>query len=366
VTSAPSVDLTTGITLDQLRYFAAIIDEGSFHGAAEALGLAQPSLSRAIAQLETRLNSVLLYRTPRGVRLTAVGEEIIPQVRAILRTVHAITAGCDAHNNLERGRVSFGAIAIVTQIWLPTVLATLSASHPGVQVSVHEGGSRRNLSRILQGHDDFGIVSHFGGTNPHATNGSITLEEIARDTLVACIPARHPLARRTRLTAADLRSEPMIAYNEDFIVSDAMVDAFGPGFQVALRTDNTETAKRMVAAGVGVAFVGELGRQLDPFEARGDLVYRRVDGMLTDIHICVATPGGFLPSPAARRCLDLIREAAMSATPLPTHRRDVREQARSERASPRTTASGRPPRAGLVAVSRERQPDMTTNARTQH
>src|SRR5690349_19535611 len=73
----------------ELRYFIAVAEESHVGRAAQRLGMAQPPLSRAIAQLERRLGAELLVRGPRGVTLTAAGETLLREGRAALAAVEA-------------------------------------------------------------------------------------------------------------------------------------------------------------------------------------------------------------------------------------------------------------------------------------
>lgn len=75
VDTAPTVDLR------QIYYFIALADHGSISAAAEALGMAQPSLSENMAKLERRLNVKLALRAARGVELTEAGRALAARGR---------------------------------------------------------------------------------------------------------------------------------------------------------------------------------------------------------------------------------------------------------------------------------------------
>ncbi|MFE6840339.1 LysR family transcriptional regulator, partial [Streptomyces sp. NPDC057705] len=73
----------------ELRYFIAVAEELNFSRAAQRLGMAQPPLSKAIAQMESRLGVRLLERTTRQVRLTNAGQVLLDQARIAVDAVHA-------------------------------------------------------------------------------------------------------------------------------------------------------------------------------------------------------------------------------------------------------------------------------------
>ena len=73
--------------IHQLRYFCAIVKQGTFTRAAESVYVAQPSLSQQILKLEDELGGKLFYRLPRAARLTPLGESFLPRALAILQAI---------------------------------------------------------------------------------------------------------------------------------------------------------------------------------------------------------------------------------------------------------------------------------------
>jgi LysR family hydrogen peroxide-inducible transcriptional activator len=73
--------------IHQLRYFCAIVKQGTFTRAAESVYVAQPSLSQQIHKLEDELGGKLFYRLPRAARLTPLGEFFLPRALAILQEI---------------------------------------------------------------------------------------------------------------------------------------------------------------------------------------------------------------------------------------------------------------------------------------
>ena len=87
------------VNLRSLRYFVAVAEELSVTRAAERLYVSQPALSKQIQQLERTLRATLLQRDPRGVTLTAAGEELLAQARPLVAAwdtaVRAVRAAAD-------------------------------------------------------------------------------------------------------------------------------------------------------------------------------------------------------------------------------------------------------------------------------
>ena len=82
----------------QLRYFCAIVKQGTFTRAAESEHVAQPSLSQQILKLEDELGGKLFYRLPRSARLTALGESFLPRALAILQAIRESKAEAEKMN----------------------------------------------------------------------------------------------------------------------------------------------------------------------------------------------------------------------------------------------------------------------------
>lgn len=80
------------MSLDQLRYFVAVAEQGSIHAAARALYISQPPLSRQVRALEEELGVELLGRTSTGVYLSPAGAVFLQHARAILGSLDAAVA----------------------------------------------------------------------------------------------------------------------------------------------------------------------------------------------------------------------------------------------------------------------------------
>src|SRR5258708_30035215 len=119
------------LDLRLVRYFTVVADHRHFARAAEALRIAQPSLSRQIRRLEQQLGARLLDRTPQGSRLTEAGEVFLPAARALLRS--AARAASETRAAAQPSRITIGYT--VGLIVTPAVLA-MRREHPDADVQV--------------------------------------------------------------------------------------------------------------------------------------------------------------------------------------------------------------------------------------
>src|SRR5438045_750370 len=124
--------------LRQLRYFVAVAEEGQITRAATSLHVAQPALSQAIAQLETRLGVALFARHARGMTLTPAGEAYLEAVRNALAAVADADRAAQAHSRVDSDRLDWGFIGVPPIAQAPELFSAFIAAHPDAQLSFKE------------------------------------------------------------------------------------------------------------------------------------------------------------------------------------------------------------------------------------
>ncbi|MDT0438183.1 MULTISPECIES: LysR family transcriptional regulator [Streptomyces] len=188
--------------LRELRYFVALAEELHFGRAAQRLGMSQPPLSRAITQLERRLGTVLLERTSRRVALTAAGEVLLAEGRAILGAVTAAERHTRGAAATRPGLVL--AVKSGTAGDLLKKLLDAYAAEPGaatVELLLCEAHQHRLAVR--DGRADVALL-HL----PFDSAAGLDTETLFTEGQVAILPAAHPLAARARLRTADVTTLP--------------------------------------------------------------------------------------------------------------------------------------------------------------
>jgi len=130
---------------NQVRAFLATVEEGSFSAAARALETTQPTVGRQVAELESALDVTLVTRSARGPQLTEAGQDLFDHVRAMGEAATLISMAAAGRSQDVSGEVVITASDLVAAGLLPTVLAPLRQSAPGVRLRIHASNDIQNL-----------------------------------------------------------------------------------------------------------------------------------------------------------------------------------------------------------------------------
>lgn len=185
----------------ELRYFVAVAEELHFGRAAERLGMAQPPLSRAISQLERRLGATLLQRTSRTVSLTAAGEVLLTEARAVLDAVAAAerrTRRAAAAPEGRAGLVLASKAGAANEV-VAKLLDRYAAEPGAVPVEVLLCGPGEQERTLRDGRADVAVL-HL----PYDDTTGLDTEVLLSEEQVVLLPAGHPLSTRVDLRLADL------------------------------------------------------------------------------------------------------------------------------------------------------------------
>jgi len=131
--------------LNDLYFFAAVVEHGGFSAARRALGIPKSRLSKRIAQLEDRLGVRLLQRTTRRFVVTEVGERFYSHCRAVLEEARAAQDAVDELRTEPRGVVRVSCPNSLAQTIVAHVLPDFLAQYPKVQVRLQATNRRVDL-----------------------------------------------------------------------------------------------------------------------------------------------------------------------------------------------------------------------------
>ena len=181
----------------EIRYFVAVAEELHFGRAAARLGIAQPPLSRAIAQLERRLAVPLLERSSRRVALTPAGAVLLTEGQAILRAL-AVAERRTRGAATDRPGLVLAAKAGASSELLAKLLDAYAAEPDAVPVEVLLGDSQQQQRLVHNGHADVALL-HL----PFDATSGLDTETLYTEGQVVILPAAHPLAGRSQVRGAE-------------------------------------------------------------------------------------------------------------------------------------------------------------------
>jgi DNA-binding transcriptional LysR family regulator len=238
--------------LRQLEYFVAVAEEANFTRAAERVHISQSGISAQVRRLEQQLGAELIDRSARTATLTPAGSAALEHARAVIAAASAVQQAVDEVTGLLRGRLVIAMVTACTVRPLFDALSAFHAAHPGVELSLLEDGSDRLIERVRSGEADLAL------TGVAAMPAGLEGFPVIRERLVAAVPADHPLARRKRVTLADIAAHPVICMPEGTgirTVFDRGCAARGARPDIALQASAPSAVADLAARGLGVAIL---------------------------------------------------------------------------------------------------------------
>lgn len=188
--------------LRQLAAILAVADNGTFSGAADALGTVQSNVSTHVARLERELGAPLFDRS-RGA-LTEEGAAAVARARRVLAEIDALVADVAAVRNVYTGHVRLGMIGTTARWLAPKMLQVVAERHPGVHLGVVEGSSAELTERLLAGRLDLAV------TLVPVADADVDGQRLFDEDVVLVVARTDPLAGRGSIDPAELRTIPLL------------------------------------------------------------------------------------------------------------------------------------------------------------
>ncbi|MDR3440224.1 LysR substrate-binding domain-containing protein [Telmatospirillum sp.] len=289
--------------LRSLRAFVEVVRQGGFSAAARVVNATQPTISKAVRQLEDEVGAPLLGRPGHRVALTTTGEVVYRRAVAMLAEREHMLAELAALKGLEEGKLRLGLPPLGSSILFAPLVAEFRSRHPGIEIELLEHGSARLEAAVLAGEIELAV-------SLLPVSDVFDWQAVCDEPLVALLPPGHRLGGRPTVRLTDLADSPIILFDSGFALN-GMIEAAcrRRGFipREAARSGQADFIIALVAAGLGVALLPRLNaeqRVHSPIQAalldeqdlrwRAALVWRR----------------GAILSPPARAWLALAEEHA--------------------------------------------------------
>ena len=188
-----------------MQYYLAVVREGTISAAAQALHVAQPSLSRQMKELEEELGVTLFVRGNRKITLTEEGMVLRKRAEEMVRLMQMTEEEISQIKNHISGSVRIGAGESWSFHYLSRAAASIAAEHPDIRFHITSGDTQDLMDELNNGLIDFAVIF----TNvDHTLYRSIELP--VEDSFGLLMPKDCPLAEKSEIRLSDLRGLPII------------------------------------------------------------------------------------------------------------------------------------------------------------
>jgi DNA-binding transcriptional LysR family regulator len=272
------------ISWDDARLFLAVADNGSFNHAARRVGLAQPTLSRRVAQLEFQLGLTLFHRGKRGTTLSADGERLLPAARQMARWATELERAVAGREQAPVGSVRLTAPPGIAFDFVVPFARELRRAQPRLRLDLIASVAHLDLSR---GDADLAIRTRAPREPELTALGSITfpVAVFGHQDYVATLPKNPELADLDWVTWC---------YPNEHLPPRPELEAAIADFSPVFASDDYVIQKRAVELGLGVMILGNMRH---PLVADTGLVQVPVQLPLPlgELHLVCATSMAHVP-----------------------------------------------------------------------
>jgi DNA-binding transcriptional LysR family regulator len=239
----------------EMQVFLTAAETESFSEAGRRLQMSQPAVSMQIKSLEKRLNVELFQRSGRNIRLTEIGQVLVPMARELVsKSVH-IEEAVAALKGETIGVLRISCSTTAGKYVLPKLIGSFIEQYPAVEVVCNVGSRGTALESLLKGD------AHLAITSLREPSKDLEYRHFMVDPVVLIAPVDHPWARRKSIEIEELpegkyiRREVGSGTNETVAEALAAYEIGLNDLPTAMILGNSEAIYMAVAEGIGVAFI---------------------------------------------------------------------------------------------------------------
>ena len=207
------------LDIKHMKYFMEVVNQGCMTNASKSLYIAQPTISKAIKDIENELKMTLFDRQKRYLVLTDAGKIFYKKCEEIITLYDNIPFEINGLLGLETGHINIGMSAVMDMQQFIYILGEFHKLYPNVTYNLNESGGKSIETRLINDQIDIGIT-----TIPIDENVFDYLPLYSED-LRLVVSKEHDLASRDSVTMAELKNEDFILFNEDFYLNDKIIAA---------------------------------------------------------------------------------------------------------------------------------------------
>ncbi len=252
------------LSLRRLRTLREVARQGGVNAAAAAVHFSPSAVSQQLEALSVEVGAPVLERVGRGVRLTEVGRVLVEHAEILLAAEQRACAAVEGARHSLSAHLTVGVFAAAAAGLLPAVIGDLRARHPGITLESTEADPEDVVADVRHGRLDMALLLDYPDA-PEPWKGELSVVPLGQDRIHLAAPTGSSYGPGLDLGA--LAHEDWILSGSDTYWGRAVRTAcrragFDP--QVRHRVDSSATALAMVAAGLGITLVSDLGRTFCP------------------------------------------------------------------------------------------------------
>lgn len=205
-----------------LQRFISVVEIGTLRGAADAIGITQPALTRTLRLLAEDVGGDLFEKRGRNLALTPLGTIVLSQARHLLREHQLAEAEVRALHGGERGNLRIAAASLWSASLLPQILSRLHQEYPSLNFTI----SAKNYYEAIEGLKNGEYDAFFGGFQKiEALPSFLVRRSLFQSHLAVVARQDHPVFAAGALTATELRRYRWISYQSDVAYLDTLNSA---------------------------------------------------------------------------------------------------------------------------------------------
>lgn len=239
-----------------MRYFVEVAKREHVTEAANVLHVAQSSVSRQLAQLESELGVDLFIRKGRRVKLTPIGKILLKRVEQMLNMMNEAEREVKEYLDPEKGvvRIAF-PISLAAHV-LPKAIYAFRKRYPEAKFQMRQALYHDLVDGVINGEFNLAMIAPLPSEDKHVEQKLLFTERI-----VALLPIHHPLANQSSIQLWEMKDESFVTLPEGTIFREIVLNAcreigFTP--HIAFEGDDIDALKGLVSAGLGIALMPEV------------------------------------------------------------------------------------------------------------
>ena len=240
----------------RLEHFLAVVDHGGVHRAAQALFVAQPSLSQSIRALERDLGHDLFHRVGRRLVLTQAGHALVEPARQVVSGLAAARSSVEAAAGLETGRVEVAAMPSQAVEPLSGMVRAFTERHPGMTVGIRAAATAGAVVEMVRtGVTEVGLLA----SGEPLTSAGVVLEAIGTQRFVLVAPADWPAPANGVVRRSDLAGQRLVVGQVGTGMRALVEEIRADGVELTevVESEHREAILPLVLGGVGVAVLAD-------------------------------------------------------------------------------------------------------------